>query len=123
MWCYRTIAFLALAVVLTSGGCRSVQVTESAKGAVITVRANEDSIPRVGALVCRPKTVSRPGAYDIRIHVKRVEGNCAFTTFRCGEAAVEGPEVKVCIGDPPVNTGCNTMAGNPISLRVTAIFD
>lgn len=123
MWCYRTIAFLALFMVITSGACRSVQVTESDKGAVITVRANEDTIPRVGALVCRPKTVSRAGAYDIRIHVKRVEGNCAFTTFRCGAAAPEGPEVKVCIGDPPVNTGCNTAAGTPISLLVTAIFE
>src|SRR5687767_4418742 len=63
-----TALFLMLEV-----SCAIFQPRDTPEGVVITVRASETTIPRVGALVCRPKTIERQGAmaFSVDVHVKR----------------------------------------------------
>src|SRR5688572_5310040 len=116
---------VALSFLLLDLSCVIFQPRDEPNGVVITVRAAESTIPRVGAFVCRPKTISREGVmgFEIDAHVRRLEGdNCAWITFTCADNT-RSAETRVCVGDPPVNTGCRTVDGNPIRIEVTSTFE
>ena len=119
------VAFLFCLAVLSLGS-RCTEVKEDPGGVTLAVKVPEDLGGAADFRICHPETLTlgpaaNPNFINLRVHAKRREGDCVFVTFRCPPQGPEGSEIRVCRG-APVNTGCSTSDGKPISVEFQSFF-